>query len=197
MERTMNILVTGVGGQGILMATEIIARVALKGGYDVKKADVHGMAQRGGTVISSVRFGEKVHSPVISRGEANVLLSFELLEGLRQLPYLRADGGRLVVNKQRIAPAPVSSGAMEYPADVEERIHSAVPDALIMDAFSLAKRAGSVRSVNVVLLGALAPDMPFDDKLWHEAISESVPKKTVDVNIDAFKLGRAERKNIK
>ncbi len=186
---TKSIFITGVGGQGIILASELLSDVALFGGYDVKKSEVHGMAQRGGSVVSAVRFGEKVYSPVISEGEADVLLAFEPLEALRTLHFAKPEG-KVIVNSRPIMPATVASGAATYPQDVFDRIRREVPDVLIIDGYALAKQAGSTRTVNVVLLGALSNFLPFSEDDWMKAIERRVPPKYLEQNKTAFKLGR-------
>jgi indolepyruvate ferredoxin oxidoreductase beta subunit len=184
-DRVTNVFIAGVGGQGILLASEILAEVALARGLDVKKSEVHGMAQRGGSVVSHVRFGKEVHSPVVAEGEADVLVSFEKLEALRWIHYLRP-GGKVVVNAQEITP----SGLDGYPKGLDGKIRERAPDAVFVDALRLAKQAGSVRAVNTVMLGAFAGFLEFPDAEWKKAIEASVPGKTVAVNVAGFELGR-------
>ena len=186
---TMSIFITGVGGQGTILASELLSDVALSAGFDVKKSEVHGMAQRGGSVVSAIRFGEKVFSPLISPGEADVLLSFEPLEALRTLHYAKPDG-KVVVNSRPIMPATVASGVATYPEDIFEKIKAEVPDVVIVDGVSLAKEAGTIRAVNVVLLGALSNFLPFSAEEWKKALEARVPAKYLDANIKAFELGR-------
>ena len=186
---TTSIFITGVGGQGIILASELLSEVALSGGYDVKKSEVHGMAQRGGSVVSAVRFGEKVYSPVISEGEADVLLAFEPLEALRTLHFAKPEG-KVIVNTRPIMPATVASGAATYPQDLFDRIKKEVPDVVMLDGYALAKQAGSTRTVNVVLLGALSNFLPFSEDDWMRAIERRVPPKYLEQNKTAFKLGR-------
>lgn len=184
-DRVTNVFICGVGGQGILLASEILATVALERGLDVKKSEVHGMAQRGGSVVSHVRFGRKVYSPVIAEGEADVLVSFEKMEALRWIHYLRKDG-KLVVNAQEIIP----SGLDSYPAGIEGEIRERVLDAVFVDALGLAREAGNARAVNTVMLGAFAGFLEFTRDEWKDAIETSVPEKTIDENIAGFELGR-------
>ena len=184
-DRVTNVFICGVGGQGILLASEILSEVALGRGLDVKKSEVHGMAQRGGAVVSHVRFGDKVHSPVIADGEADLLVSFERMEALRWLHSLRP-AGKLVVNSQEIVP----SGLDEYPKGIDENLRRRVPGLLSVDALTLAKEAGNIRAVNTVMLGAFSSFLEFDDADWRKAIEARVPPKTVDVNLRAFELGR-------
>jgi indolepyruvate ferredoxin oxidoreductase beta subunit len=184
-QKVTNVFIAGVGGQGILLASEILSTVALSRGLDVKKSEVHGMAQRGGSVVSHVRFGEKVHSPVIAEKEAELLVSFERMEALRWIHYL-ADGGTVIVNDQEIVP----SGLEEYPEGLGDEIRSRVPDALFLDALALARDAGNARAVNTVMLGAFSNYLDFPEEDWRKAIEERVPKKTIEVNLKAFELGR-------
>ena len=189
MDKVTNVLLAGVGGQGILLASEILASVALAAGQDVKQSEVHGMAQRGGSVTSHVRFGQKVHSPTIETGTAHILLSFELLEAARWLDYLAQDG-TAIVNCQRIDPMPVASGKMAYPEDLESIIRQKCHTAYMMDARSLAVAAGHIKAVNMVLLGALSRILPYPEDLWQETMRKRVPAKTLSINQIAFRSGR-------
>ncbi|MBN2565239.1 MAG: indolepyruvate oxidoreductase subunit beta [Candidatus Eisenbacteria bacterium] len=186
MDRTVNVFISGVGGQGILLASEILSDVALAHGMDVKKSEVHGMAQRGGSVVSHVRFGKKVYSPVIAEGEADLLVSFEKMEALRWVHYLSPDG-TVIVNDQEIVP----SGLERYPEGIDKMLSDRSPDALLIDAFKLANEAGHPRAVNTVMLGAFSNYLDFPDQDWRDAIAKRVPSKTVDINLRAFDLGRA------
>lgn len=184
---TKNIMIVGVGGQGTLLASRILGNVALSQGLDVKVSEVHGMSQRGGSVVTYVKFGEKIHSPIIDKGEADIILAFELLEAYRALPWLKA-GGKLIVNDQKINPMPVITGAADYPADIANTL-SECADTTVLDALALASEAGNIKAVNVVLIGVMAQntDIPFD--VWTKAIQEIVPPKFLKVNQDAFVLG--------
>jgi indolepyruvate ferredoxin oxidoreductase beta subunit len=184
-DKVTNVFIAGVGGQGILLASEILSEVALSHGLDVKKSEVHGMAQRGGSVVSHVRFGRKVHSPVIAEGEADLLVSFEKMEALRWIHYL-APGGTVVVNDQEIVP----SGLEEYPPGLGDQIRARVPDSIFVDALRLAEEAGHARAVNTVMLGAFSDYLDFPEDDWKGAIQARVPKRTVEVNLKAFELGR-------
>ncbi len=183
-----DILIVGVGGQGTLLASRIIGNLAIALGYDVKLSEVHGMAQRGGSVVTHVRFGEKVYSPVIDEGGADIILAFEKLEGLRWTCRLKKNG-RMFINTQQISPLPVVTGAEGYPADIEARVRKIVPKAVFIDALSLAKQAGNEKTVNTVLIGALAKQTDIDKKYFIDAIKETVPEKLFDVNIRAFEKG--------
>ena len=153
----MNIMIVGVGGQGTLLASRILGRVAIKEGYDVKVSEVHGMSQRGGSVVTYIKYGEKVYSPIIDRGEADLILAFEMLEAYRALTYLKK-GGKILANNQRMNPMPVITGAMEYPSDIESKIQEKV-QLKVIDALPLAEEAGTIKAVNVVLIGFLAKTM--------------------------------------
>lgn len=185
-----NIRLAGVGGQGILVASEVFCDVLLAAGFDVKKSEVHGMAQRGGTVTSDVRFGTKVYSPLIPQGEVDILLAFEEMEALRYLPSLKA-GGTVIVNKQRILPSAVASGKAEYPSDIEERLCGHAGKVVLVDGPALALEAGSSRSVNISLLGALSNVLDIDQSIWEAAIAERFKNKGLEANLRAFELGRS------
>ena len=190
MERTRNILLCGVGGQGILLASEIISSALMKAGFDVKQSEVHGMAQRGGSVISHIRYGEKVYSPLIELGSADIAASFELLESLRYISYYNKDT-RVIVNTQKILPSPVSTGMDTYPPDVLEQLKSRGLTVFPVDAFDIAKAAGETRAANVVLTGALSVFLPsVDEKIFLEVLEKRIPEKIREVNIRAFLEGR-------
>jgi len=194
MREDVNFLVTGVGGQGALLASNVLAEVGVRAGYDVKKAEVHGMSQRGGSVYSHVRWGEKLDSPVIGRGEVDYLLALEKLEALRYLPMLRP-GGTIVVGELKIPPLSVSSGDDVYPDDEEVRhmLSQMTDDFHLVPTLTLAKEAGNARAHNVVLLGALSTfieDVPSD--IWLEVVEDRVPKSYIEVNRRAFQAGRLE-----
>ena len=193
MTQTKSIVLAGVGGQGILLASEICATAAGFAGFDVKTNEVHGMAQRGGSVVAQIRYGEKVYSPLVSRGEAEVLMSMERIEALRWAEFLKPDG-LAVVSAQVIVPVTVSSGAATYPADAEDRLRRAFKNLIYFDANQIAIDLGSPKSANVVLLGALATavtDIPLE--LWHEAIRQCVKPAYVEVNLKAFEMGQQRR----
>lgn len=186
---TRAIMIVGVGGQGTLLANRIIGAVLLEGGYDVKVSEVHGMSQRGGSVVTYVKYGDKVYSPVIEKGEADLILSFEELEAARWLPYLKK-GGRLVLNTQRINPMPVIIGAAEYPEDITEKLKKTGADITAVDALKIAEEAGSAKAVNVALLGVLSGSTDFGEDVWMKAIEKCVPEKALDINKKAFKIAR-------
>ncbi len=184
---TKNIMIVGVGGQGTLLASRILGNTVIEEGYDVKVSEVHGMSQRGGSVVTYVKYGEKVYSPIIDRGEADIILAFELLEAYRALPYLKK-GGKLIVNTQSIDPMPVITGMAEYPENIVEKLSDMV-DTLPIDALKLAKEAGNMKAVNVVLIGVMAKstDIPYEN--WIEIIKKTVPEKFLEVNLKAFDAG--------
>jgi indolepyruvate ferredoxin oxidoreductase beta subunit len=177
-----------VGGLGTILAGDVIAKVAVAQGYDVKVSEVHGMAQRGGSVDTIVRFGECVHAPIVDPGGADHLIAFELIEAARRLTAL-APGGRLVVNTRTIQPLPVLTGAVGAPSGIEAAL--AYEGAVFLDAEAIACEAGSPRSANVVLLGAASYGLPFPEDSWRDVIASRVPPKTVEANLRAFALGRA------
>lgn len=187
-DKTTNILIVGVGGQGILLSADILALLLVGQGFDVKQAEVHGMSQRGGSVHSMVRYGQSVASPLISRGDVDYLLAYEELEALRWAPFVKPSG-TVIVNKQQIAPAPVALGVASYPDDPVGRLRAGFAKTTVVEASKLAKEAGNVRAANLVMLGALAADLPFDRDLWRQTIAGRVPPKTLEVNKKAFELG--------
>lgn len=184
---TKNIMIVGVGGQGTLLASRILGNVAISEGFDVKVSEVHGMSQRGGSVVTYVKYGEKVYSPIIDRGDADIILAFELLEAYRSLPYLKKDG-KIIVNAQEIDPMPVITGAMEYPANIAEKLQN-MASTTVVDALTAAKEAGNIKAVNVVLIGVLAKTMDIPYEKWIETIKTTVPPKFLDINLKAFDLG--------
>lgn len=187
---TTNVLLTGVGGQGVVLASFVLSQVAMAEGYDVKQSEVHGMAQRGGSVTSHFRFGDKVWSPLVSPGTADLLMAFEALEGLRYVNWLKA-GGVLVYNALRINPSPVSAGLATYPKDVDALIRAAWTNVKCVNANALAAQAGTVKAANVAMLGAISSTLPFAPETWEAVICKAVPPKTIDVNLEAFRLGAA------
>lgn len=187
---TTSIIIVGVGGQGTLLASKLLGNVLLAQGYDVKVSEVHGMSQRGGSVVTYVRYGEKVYSPIVTEGEGDLILAFERLEAARWLPYLKKDG-KLIVNDQRITPMPVITGAAEYPKNILEKLQEKKIHVTALDALSLAEQAGTAKAVNVVLMGVLSASMPFPEEVWQAALEKCVPAKFLDMNKKAFALGRA------
>lgn len=188
---TKNIMIVGVGGQGSLLASKLLGHLLLSEGYDVKVSEVHGMSQRGGSVVTYVRFGDKVYSPVIDKGQADFIVSFEKLEAARYLEYLKQDG-RIVVNTQQIDPMPVITGAMEYPEDLIGKMETMGAKVDAMDCLSLAEEAGSAKAVNIVLMGRLSRYFDIPLEKWQKAIDECVPVKFAELNHKAFLLGRGE-----
>ena len=190
---TTSVVLSGVGGQGILLASEILAQAAMVAGFDVKTNEVHGMAQRGGSVLAQIRYGEKVHSPLVPSGTAKVLASLEQIEALR-FRHVLAPGGTAVVSMQAIVPVTVSMGAAEYPTDTESRLGQAFENLLFIDAVTLAKEAGTAKAANVVVLGAVSTRLDLEDKAWEEAIERSVKPRFLEVNQKAFAMGREAAK---
>ena len=186
--QTYTILLCGVGGQGTITAADLLARVASAAGKCCKVSEIHGMAQRGGAVTTVVRFGDEVSTMVCDEGCANNIVSFEITEALRNLAFL-AEDGVLVVNDEEIKPLPVLTGKASMPAHARERLVEM--GATLIPAGALAREAGTAKCANVVLLGALAPSLPFEFKIWEDVIRENVPPKTIDINIEAFRLGVA------
>lgn len=188
---TTNIMIVGVGGQGSLLASKLLGHILLTEGYDVKVSEVHGMSQRGGSVVTYVRFGDRVCSPIIDKGEADFIVSFEKLEAARYVEYLRPDG-RIVTNTQEIAPMPVITGDAHYPADILDKISESGVAVDAMDCLSLAEQAGSAKAVNIVLMGRLSRYFDIPEKKWLQAITECVPPKFREMNLKAFALGRGQ-----
>lgn len=186
---TKNIIIVGVGGQGSLLASKILGDLLLRQGYDVKVSEVHGMSQRGGSVITYVRFGDRVYSPVVDEGEADYIVSFEILETARWLSYLKPDG-QIVTNTQQIDPMPVITGAAAYPENLVSKIKAAGVKIDAMDCLSLAREAGSPKAVNIVLLGRLSHYFSISEEAWQEALAANVPPKFLELNKKAFALGK-------
>ena len=186
---TKCIMIVGVGGQGTLLASRIMGNVLISQGHDVKVSEVHGMSQRGGSVVTYVKYGTKVYSPVIDKGEADFIVAFEKLEASRWLSYLQ-DGGTMIVNDQRISPMPVITGAMTYPEDILEKIKNKGAKLISTDALALAAEAGNSKSVNVVLMGLLSRSMDFPESAWQAALEAEVKAQFLELNKKAFELGR-------
>lgn len=185
-----NILLVGVGGQGILLASEILSEAAMLAGFDVKKSEIHGMSQRGGSVVSHVRFGAEVFSPIVPEGEGDILFGFELMETARSLPLLKP-GGTVVANDLQISPPSVLMGQEVYPQGLTERIKARFPDFLLVDGQQIAADAGNVRAANTVLLGAVSKRLDIAEEYWLKALEKMVPRKALEVNRKAFQQGRA------
>ena len=186
---TKNIMIVGVGGQGSLLASKMLGSLLLGEGYDVKVSEVHGMSQRGGSVVTYVRYGTKVASPVIDKGEADFIVSFELLEAARWLPFLKEDG-QIVTNIQQIDPMPVITGAAEYPSDLVKKLKESGAKVDAIDCVKLAEEAGSVKAVNLVLMGRLSHYFDLPEEAWMKALEANVPEKFLELNRKAFALGR-------
>ena len=184
-----NIMIVGVGGQGSLLASKLLGHLLLTRGYDVKVSEVHGMSQRGGSVVTYVRYGDRVYSPIIDKGEADLIVSFEKLEAARWIEYLKKDG-IIVTSTQETDPMPVITGAAEYPAELIEKMRAKGVNVDAIDALSLAEQAGSSKAVNLVLMGRLSKYFDFSDDVWQEAIQACVPAKFLELNRRAFALGR-------
>ena len=185
-----NILIVGVGGQGALLASKTLGQVLLDAGYDVKVSEVHGMSQRGGSVVTYVRYGEKVCSPIVDKGQADYIVSFELLEAARYTEYLKSDG-KIIVNTQMIDPMPVITGAVQYPENLVQKMKDAGFFVDAVDCLSLAQQAGTAKAVNIVLMGRLSKYMDFAEEEWLKAIEKLVKPQFLEMNKKAFALGRA------
>ena len=181
-------MIVGVGGQGTLLASRLLGNAMVAAGHDVKVSEVHGMSQRGGSVETYVRYGEKVYSPVIEKGGADYILAFEQLEAARYLPYLKK-GGAIIVNTQRIDPMPVVAGNAVYPEGLIEKLQEKEAKIVAVDALSLAEQAGSSKAVNVVLIGVMAKHMELSKEEWLKTIEATVPQKFIEMNKKAFELG--------
>ena len=191
MNMVKNIMIVGVGGQGALLASKTLGQVLLDAGYDVKVSEVHGMSQRGGSVVTYVRYGDKVYSPIIDKGEADFIVSFEMLEAARYVDYLKKDG-QIVVNTQQIDPMPVITGAAKYPENLEKTMQAAGIKVDAVDCLSLAEKAGTAKSVNIVLMGRLSRYMDFAEEAWIKAIEKIVKPQFLEMNKKAFVLGRGD-----
>ena len=190
--KTKNVMIVGVGGQGSLLASKLLGRLLLTKGYDIKVSEVHGMSQRGGSVVTYVRYGDKVYSPIIDKGEADFIVSFELLEAARWTEYLK-DGGKIIANTQQINPMPVITGAAKYPEALADKMKGKGIDLDAFDALKLAEEAGSSKAVNIVLMGRLSNYFDASVEEWMKAIEESVPEKFLEMNKKAFALGRESK----
>ena len=188
--QTKNVMIVGVGGQGSLLASKLLGKLLLTKGYDIKVSEVHGMSQRGGSVVTYVRFGDKVYSPIIDKGEADFIVSFEKLEAARYASFLK-EGGKIIVNSQEIDPMPVITGAAEYPSDALDVLSAKGIDIDCINALAPALEAGSSKAVNIVLMGRLSKYLDIDSAKWTQAIEQTVAQKFVEMNKKAFELGRA------
>jgi indolepyruvate ferredoxin oxidoreductase beta subunit len=187
-KQVTDILIVGVGGQGTLLTSRILADVAVHMGFDVKVSEVHGMAQRGGSVVTQVRYGEKVYSPIIKKGDADILLAFEKLEAARWLDYLKPEG-MVIINDERVDPLPVMSGRVKYPLDIVEKIKGMVPNTRLINATEIAEECGNARAANVVLVGVLAAVAGLPVQETQDAIRALVPARAIDINLKAFEKG--------
>ncbi len=185
---TKSIMIVGVGGQGTLLASRLLGRALLAEGYDVKISEVHGMSQRGGSVVTYVKYGDKVASPIVNEGEADIILSFEQLEAARWLPFLKK-GGKVITNTQCMDPMPVINGTAKYPEHILEALTAAGADLIAVDALGLAVQAGSSKAVNVALIGLMAAATDIPKETWQQVIRETVPPKFTEMNLTAFDLG--------
>jgi indolepyruvate ferredoxin oxidoreductase beta subunit len=185
----INILMSGVGGQGVLVASDILVLVAMHAGLDAKKSEIHGMAQRGGSVVSQVRYGEKIYSPLIQIRSADVILAFEKLEAIRYLDYLKQDG-IVIINDQQITPLSVFFSNIPYPKNIKEICKKKTDYVVMVDGVKIADDVGNPRTINSVLLGALSNFLEFDEDHWMKAIAQRVPPKTIELNRKAFETGK-------
>ncbi len=185
---TKNVLIAGVGGQGVLLVSEILSLACMKIGHDVKKSEVHGMAQRGGSVVSHVRYGRRIQSPLIERGAGHVLLALEELEALRWTHLLGSDGV-VIMNSQRISPLPVAVGMQQYPQEIAAQLKRYAGRLSIVDAVNIARQAGNIRSVNITMLGALIAHLGLDPDAVRSVLRARLPRKTWPVNLKAFRMG--------
>ncbi len=188
MSQTKNILLSGVGGQGIILASKILATGLMNHGYDVKMSEVHGMAQRGGSVTTQVRFGEKVYSPIIGKGQADILISFEEMETAKWMEFVKPEG-TVIINAFRIPSAPILMGSVDYPNGVVEEVRTKVKNTQVFDAAKLAEELGNMKTINVILVGALIKGLGLADIDWEAVIRSLVKEKFVELNLKAFKMG--------
>ena len=188
MSKITNIILTGVGGQGILMASEIVCAAAVQAGHDVKKSEVHGMAQRGGSVNSHVRFGEKVYSTLVMKGDCDLLLAFEKLEALRMADFVKKDGN-IIANDQRINPSTVISGMATYPENIEETLRTCLKSVTFIDALEIAQQVGNPRTANTAMLGAASRLLDIPTGIWKEAITQRVPERALEANLKSSQMG--------
>ena len=194
-DQTTNVLVAGVGGQGVILASDIMSEVFMEAGYDVKKSEIHGMAMRGGIVTSHFRFGKKVYSPLIKEGEVDILFAFEQLEGLRWINHLRTQG-KIIMNDHKVNPPIVNLGEMEYPRNIPETIRSKFKDFYLIKGTEIALQVGDVRAANVVLLGAMSKFFEIDQEFWLKTILNYLPPKVHELNRKAFAAGRNQIQSV-
>ena len=191
--QTTNVLVAGVGGQGVILASDIMCEVFMEAGYDVKKSEIHGMAMRGGIVTSHFRFGKKVYSPLIKEGDVDILFAFEQLEGLRWINHVRPDG-KILMNDNKVNPPAVNLGEMDYPKNIPGIIQSRFKNFYLVEGTEIALQAGDIRAANVVLLGAMSKLFTIQDNLWLDTILGHLPPKVHDLNRKAFAAGKEQIK---
>ncbi|NOY76996.1 MAG: indolepyruvate oxidoreductase subunit beta [Calditrichaeota bacterium] len=192
--KTINVIFTGVGGQGVLLASDVLAEIALRHGFDVKKSEVHGMSQRGGSVISQVRFGRKIYSPLISLNQADFIVAFEKLEAVRYLDYLKPNGW-IIINDYEVIPESIQYDHADYPKDVVSICKKKTNHIVLEDFTHLATKLGSVKILNITMLGTLSNDLEIPESIWTEVIQDKVPKKFLELNLKAFRAGRAVQQN--
>lgn len=190
MNETRCIMIVGVGGQGTLLASRILGNLLTGAGYDVKVSEIHGMSQRGGSVTTQIRYGEKVYAPNIGVGDADLIISFEKIEAVRALPYLKK-GGKMITDNREIYPMSVLTGEAEYPHNALDELKAAVGDLLVIPAAETAEKLGNIKATNIVLLGVLVKYLDLEDVDWESLIRQYVPAKAVDMNINAYRAGRA------
>lgn len=195
MSNTVSLILVGVGGQGIVKASEIIGLAAQKAEYDVKVSEVHGMSQRGGSVETYIRYGEKVHSPLVEKGKADLIVAFEQLEALRWIKYLKPNG-TMIINNQIIEPITVVSGNEKYPKNIIRKIKDKCKNTISVDVLNIAKECGNVKTANIVLIGIIAVLFNINKSIWLECIKEVLPQKVLDVNLRAFEFGYSYGKQI-
>jgi indolepyruvate ferredoxin oxidoreductase beta subunit len=194
MKKVKNVLLSGVGGQGIILASKVLAIGLIEAGFDVKMSEVHGMAQRGGSVTTQVRFGEKVYSPIIGLGQADIIVAFEKMEGGKMLEYLKPDG-KMVINDYKIPSAPILAGTIDYPTGIIEEIKSKVNDVTVVDGPALAKEVGNIKTMNIAIMGSLIKALDLDKIIdWEKVIAKVVKEKFIAVNVKAFNVGMAQVK---
>lgn len=198
MKKSMDILITGVGGQGVVLASDIIGETAIAAGYDVKKTDTLGMAQRGGSVVSHIRLAEKVWSPLIKEGQVDLMLAFEKLEAARWSHYLK-QGAAVIINKYEQPPPSVSLGKEKYPSDDElvASLKRRTDQIYLIDGNQKVKELGNVRTLNIFMLGCFSTFAPLDEKVWQESISQRLPEPIREINLKAFALGRKEIEGVR
>lgn len=182
------IILVGVGGQGTITTSTILSKGLIEAGFDVKMSEIHGMSQRGGTVVTQIKYGDKVYSPIIGDGEADIIVSFEKLEALRALPYLK-EGGTIVTDSREINPMPVITGDAVYPHEAIDQLKAVVPNVIVVEAAKVAEELGNVKAQNIVLLGALVKQLGLDEVDWKDLVAKNVPAKMVDLNLAAFEKG--------